>query len=73
MYIYPRIKKLIEMIDYGDILATLEDIIEGIEYEEYDINEVYKMVKKLVENIEEDRFGEDNYTLDGSINFDDLD
>jgi hypothetical protein len=61
------------MIDYGDILAALEDIIEGIEYEEYDINEVYKMVKKLVENIEEDRFGEDNYTLDGSINFDDLD
>ena len=36
------------MIDYGDILATLEDIIEGIEYEEYDINEVYKMVKKLL-------------------------
>ena len=61
------------MIDYGDILATLEDIIEGIEYEEYDINEVYKMVKKLVENIEEDRFGEDNYMLDSNISFDDLD
>jgi hypothetical protein len=73
MYIYPRIKKLIEMIDYSDILSQLDDIVEGIEYEEYDINEVYKKIKSLIERLEADRFSDDDYISDGSITFDDLD
>jgi hypothetical protein len=73
MYIYPRIKKLIEMIDYSDILSQLDDIVEGIEYEEYDINEVYKKIKSLIEKLEADRFSDDDYALDGNITFDDLD
>jgi hypothetical protein len=73
MYIYPRIKKLIEMIDYSDILSQLDDIVEGIEYEEYDINEVYKKIKSLIERLEADRFSDDDYISDGGITFDDLD
>ncbi len=51
-------------MEYGDIIICIEDLIEGIEFEELDILEIKSKLQDLITNIE-DNIEIDNGGLEG--------
>lgn len=57
------------MFDYGDILGTLEEIVESIDFDETSLQEIKAKLQLLISEIEENDFTGNSYD---DFDFDDL-